>query len=475
MPRRTSALLTLLAMLLLALPGSAAADRRAEVSIMDDQLLLNAGSRAQVDTEIAGFKALGADRLRVSAFWDQIAPAPLGRSKPAFDATDPASPAYNFAALDRVVSSAAAHGLAVMVSITTPAPLWATADPSRGNNVWKPSPREFAAFAQAVTRRYAPLVDRWAISNEPNQQQWLQPQSENGKAFAPHHYRRMVRASYPRIKAADPASLVLIGELASVGSTAVGARRGVKPLRFLRTMACRDRRYRRMRSGPCRRFEAIPGDAIGHHPYQFTAPTVRSFHRDDAAIGDGLKILRVVDAIRRRGGLSGPRRMNLYYTEFGYQTNPPDPFAGVSLSRQSRYLQRAAYIVWRTRRIREINQFRLTDGQVDRGAGRRGFIEFQSGLLFADRRPKPSLRAFRSPFVVSGSRFWGQVRGGTGPYTVRVQRRIGRRRWDTVLQLLVRNRRGYFSRRLPGRRAGTYRYLYDGPGVRGTSPSLRIR
>ena len=464
------ALIMIASTLLAAAP--ARADRTAEVSIMDDQLLLGKRSREAVDREMRLFRQLGFDRVRVSAYWNQIAPGALQMTKPAFNSTDPASPSYNFTALDRVVASAFTHDLKVMVSITTPAPYWAT---GRRNPVWKPSVSEFAAFAEAITRRYALFVDHWAISNEPNQQQWLQPQSQNGKAFSPHHYRRMVQASYPRIKAADPTSLVLIGELASVGSTSVGIRRGIKPLRFLRTMACRDRGYRRMRSGSCASFRAIPGDAIGHHPYQFTDPARRSVHRDDAAIGDGLRLLRAVDSLQRRRSFTRAGRFNMYYTEFGYQTNPPDPFAGVSLGGQRHYLSKAAYLAWRTPRIKEINQFRLTDGPINRRAGRRGYVEFQSGLLFVNRRKKPSYRAFQHPFFVNRGRFWGHVRAGAGPYTVRVQRRIGRRGWVTVLQLPVNSARGYFSRNLSGRRPGIYRYTYTGRGIKGTSPRFRVR
>src|SRR5680860_1875640 len=57
-PRRALAVLTLL----LALPGTALADSRAEVSIMDDQLLLNATSQERVDRELKTFVNLGVDR-----------------------------------------------------------------------------------------------------------------------------------------------------------------------------------------------------------------------------------------------------------------------------------------------------------------------------------------------------------------------------------------------------------------------------
>jgi hypothetical protein len=245
-------------------------------------------------------------------------------------------------------------------------------------------------------------------------------------------------------------------------------------LKFLRAMACRTRGYRPIRKGRCRGFEPIPVDAIGHHPYQLlTPPGHRSEHPDDAAINDGRRLLGVLDRLTRvralRRGGRGP--LDVFYTEFGYQTNPPDPFAGVSLAKQKRYLQEAAYLVWRTPRIRGLNQFRLTDGALE-GFGPNRFREFQSGLLFRNRRIKPAYRIFRHPFVITGNRFWGHVRPG-GAHTVRVEHRARRGgRFRLVAQVLT-NSRGFFSFRLPGRRPGYYRYTYTQP--RGTSGTVRVR
>jgi hypothetical protein len=230
-----------------------------------------------------------------------------------------------------------------------------------------------------------------------------------------------------------------------------------------------------MRRGRCRNFKPLPIDALGHHPYQFFQPPNRaSINPHDAAIGDTGRLLRVVDRLVRQRALDPRRgrRPSVFYTEFGYQTNPPDPFAGVRLGTQSRYLQQAAYVAWRTPRVRSLNQFRLTDGALD-GSGVRRFREFQSGLAFRSGRRKPAYRIFPHPFVITGNRFWGHVRPG-GRHTVRVQRSPGRGgRYRTVAQVET-NGRGYFSFRLPGRRRGLYRYVYtDGP--RGTSDTVRVR
>ena len=478
--RRTGAsgalLTSALSLLILAmLAPAASAARNAEVSIMDDQLLLGA-SQAKIDRHMRTFRRLGVDRLRVSAFWHQIAPAANSRRKPSgFNGANMRDRRYSWLFLDRVISSAARHGLRIMVSITTPAPIWATGRSSRPNPLWRPSTAEFGAFTEAVVGRYALYVDHWGISNEPNQGGWLQPQSDRSGLVAPHLYRAMVHAAYPRIKRLDPTSVALIGELASSGRRGRGRRTPIRPLIFLREMACRDARYRPMRRGRCRNFKPLPVDALGHHPYKFFQPPNRaSLNRHDAAIGDTGRLLRVVDRLVRLRALSPRRgrRLGVFYTEFGYQTNPPDPFAGVRLGTQSRYLQQAAYIAWRTPRVRALNQFRLTDGALD-GSGVRRFREFQSGLAFRNGRNKPAYRIFPHPFVISGNRFWGHVRPG-GRHTVRIQRTASRGgRYRTVAQVIT-NSRGYFSFRLPGRRRGLSRYVYtDGP--RGTSGTVRVR
>jgi hypothetical protein len=450
-------------LLLLGIAPAAGAARGLEVSIMDDELLLGQ-SREHVDRQMDVFRALGVDRVRVSAFWDGSAPAPDSTVRPAgFDPGNHRDPQYRWEALDRVVDSAAAHGLRVMLSITTPAPLWAVGR----NHVWRPSPSEFGLFAGAVAARYADRVDVYGIANEPNQGGWLQPQSDSRGYAAPHWYRAMVVAAYPAVKAADPDSLAMIGNLASSGSRRAGGRRTpIKPLAFLRAMACVDRRLRPVRRGRCRGFEPVPADAIGHHPYQFfRAPGDGARHRDDAGLADSRRLLRLVDRLVRRGRIRASRRLDLHFSEFGYQTNPPDPFAGVALRRQSRWLQEAAYVAWRSRRVRSLNQFQLVDGAVS-GTGFSAFREFQSGLMFRDGRAKPAFSAFAQPVVRAGVRLWGQVRPG-GSHEVVVERRApGRRRFRAVRRLAT-DSSGYFT--APARGRGDWRFRWEG----GVSDAVR--
>ena len=466
-----------------AFAAPASASRDAEVSIIDDQLLLNA-SAGRLEATMQRFQALGIDRLRVSAFWyGHVARAHSDEKPPGFDTSNQLDPLYRWGALDRVVASARQHGLKVLISITTPAPYWGTEAPSKQNPVWKPNAAEFANFAGAVASRYAAMADQYAVLNEPNQGAWLQPQSSRGKLVSPHLYRALVRAAYPRIKAADPGSRVLIGELAPGGSDKRGRKRPTRPLEFLRAMACRDRRFHALRGGRCRGFRAVPADRVGHHPYKFFgSPEQHSPDRDDAAIGDGRRLLKTLDRLTASHSIASPRgrKLDVDYTEFGYQTDPPDPFAGIPLRRQDTYLQRAAYIVWKTPRIRSIDQFRLSDGKIDAADGVAGFHEFQSGLLFEKGRAKPAYRSFPHPFVIAATRprrgkkvrFWGQARPG-GAHLVVIEFRRGRRGKYKELKRLRTNAQGYFSTRLRARR-GYFRYRYGGGGASGRSRPQRL-
>lgn len=458
-------------------PAGASAAGGAELSVMDDQALLNR-PQATVDKVLDRMQRLGADRLRVSAFWSDIAPSPNALKKPAgFDSTNPGEYRYRWRALDRVVVSAQRHGLKVLISISTPMPLWASTEPKRRNHVWKPNAGEYARFAYAVAARYAPYADQFALMNEPNQGAWLQPQSLNGKSVAPHLYRAYVRLGHPAVKRAAPNSTVLIGELAPSGRDDPGPTRPIRPLKFLRDMACVNSRFRPVHSGACKSFAPLPADAIGHHPYSvFRSPFQRSARRDDAALGDWRRLLSTVDKLvaRKRITPKLPGRMQVFYTEFGYQTNPPDPFSGISLGRQSRWLQEAAYVAWRTPRVHAINQFRLTDGKL-RGRGPLRYREFQSGLYFASGKPKPSARTFANPIVLrttgrSRLLVWGQARLG-GAHTVSIERRApGAKAFEPVATAQT-DAAGYFQTRIV-RQSGAYRFQWSDVAAKGVSEAI---
>ncbi len=76
----------------------------------------------------------------------------------------------------------------------------------------------------------------------------------------------------------------------------------------------------------------------------------------------------------------------IWITEYGYQTDPPDTFFGVSWTKQAAYLRQAYEIARANPRIDLFTWFLLKDSSSLDG--------WQSGLITADGRKKPSFDAF---------------------------------------------------------------------------------
>ena len=292
-------------------PASASAAGGAEVSIMDDQLLLGR-SQSHVDRQMRIFRRLGSrpragvgllerrdlrqrglddQARRLRRLQPQRPPLLLGRP----------GPRGRLGAPPRAEGHALHHharrraGRATAESGSTP------------------RPSEFAAYAEAVARRYA-LAGRPLRRGQRAQPARL--------AASPDRRRRpglartsTARCSTPPTRASRPptparwCSPATSPRAASTGPT---PDKGIRPLAFLRAMACVDRSLRPITSGRCANFRPIPADAFGHHPYKFFgSPRQRSRKGDDAAIGDGRRLLRLLDRLQARGRIVKPTRRAL--------------------------------------------------------------------------------------------------------------------------------------------------------------------
>jgi hypothetical protein len=157
-------------------------------------------------------------------------------------------------------------------------------------------------------------------------------------------------------------------------------------------------------------------------------------------------------ARRIRGGL------RFYFTEFGFQTNPPDRVFGISLSRQAVYINQSDYIAYRNSRVRAVSQYELADDPV--------ISSFNTGLLRTSGKKKPSYNAYRLPIWVtrsgSGVRVWGQVRpAGGAPQTVQIQN--GNKKFKTVKTVRTSGR-GYFLTRVSHKAGNKWRLAWTSPG-----------
>lgn len=453
----TSAVLVALALL----PAAASASVRQYTLFQDESLIVeNGGTRGATLDEA---RALGVDMIKVQVNWATVAPGT--RRKPSgFDGADPGQ--YpGWLRYDEVLAAARARGFKVMFALAPPAPGWATAKRGDRSGVVRPNAREFGRFAEAAARRY-PSVDVWTIWNEPNHAGHLYPQStKSGRAVAPHLYREMVRAAVNGLRRGGAGGKpTLFGELIPIGKPVRGPRRNLKPLPFLRAFF----------SG-----RPLTGlDGFAHHPYtRSLGPLVREPTVNDATVRSYGRILRTLDSARSRGKLRSRKKLPIWNTEFGFQTNPPDPF-GARLASVPRFWSLSElWFSYSNRRVKSISQYTMNDQPGDAS-------QWQSGLRFADGRLKQDVYAnFRLPILV---RQLGpgavEVRGAARPSgagsTVQIFQR-GRKGGFKALggPMLVRNVRGYFVARyrIPRAAGRTFRFTSGGESSLAVKPVTIFR
>jgi hypothetical protein len=411
------------------------------VTIVQDDAEFLHRPTARVRDDAGRLRDLGVDWLRVTASWSAIAPDAASPRRPDFDATDPAAyPPGAWAGLDRAFAEARRAGLRVMIDIAFFAPRWAVSRPSGepGREVYGVDPAAYGDFAEAVARRYSGAA-AFAVWNEPNFRVFLMPQHvrRGGRwvAAAPHLYRAMLYAAAPRIRAAAPQALLLIGNTAAAGTDDASAESdGVPPMTFVRELACVDARLQPLDRPECKGFHPLPGDGFAHHPYtQNTVPgtadpdpqhvRVEGLGRLDALLG------RLHDAGRTE------RRLALFVTEYGYETDPPDPRQPWTLADQVNLLAEAELLANRVDPgLRGWAQFLLRDLGPRPGPAAQRWSDFQSGLLLPDGTPKPAYDAFRLPLVVrpapgGGLRVEGRVRPREDRGEVTIEGRLASGRW----------------------------------------------
>ena len=443
------------ALLVLALLPAAAGASPREFALFQDEALLveNGATRGATLDEL---RSLGADMIKVQLNWATVAPG--GRRKPqGFDGTDP-SQYSGWTRYDAVLSEAKARGFEVMFALAPPAPGWAT--PTRGDRegVTRPNAREFGRFATAAARRF-PGVDVWTLWNEPNHPGHLYPQStKGGRPVAPGLYHALVRAAITGLhrggSGRDP---ILFGELLPIGKPVRGPKRNLKPLAFMRAF-----------------FQGEPlGGLAGfaHHPYTRPAgPMVPEPTRDDATVRSYGRILRALDSARARGKLRSKRKLPVWNTEFGFQTNPPDRFFGSPIASVPKFWSISElWFSYSNRRVKSISQYTMNDQPGDTSL-------WQSGLRFADGSLKSNIYAnYRLPILVrqlgpGAVEVRGDARPGGAGSTVQIFQR-GRRGSFKPLggPMTVRNVRGYFVSRFRVSRAAGRSFYFTAGGQRSLS------
>jgi hypothetical protein len=390
------------------LAAGAHAAHNVRYGIQDDAWLL-AGPGA-LDARLDRLQALGVTTVRFSIHWDQIA---AQRPERALAANDPA---YQWGGVDAVLGGLHERGIEPLVTLYG-TPAWANG--GRKPNVPPTSAKAFADFAYAAAERY-PYVRKWTIWSEPNQRLFLL--TPTPKLYV----TRLLNPAYASIHRANPRALVAGGVTSPRGNTG-----GLGPLAFIRGMKAAHAKL----------------DAYAHNPYP-TRPSVESpfagacTHCDVVSLAN---LDRLLAEVHRDFGSK-----QIWLTEYGYQTNPPDHVLGVSPLRQAAYVSQGALRAYELPGVTMLVHFLLRDDPAAAG--------FQSGLFTVAGKAKPSYTAFRFPLAQAGTgTVWGQVRPGHGARTYRLQVQThGSRRWAGGTART--NSLGFFSRHVGAPRGSTVRF-----------------
>jgi hypothetical protein len=481
------------------------------ISVMQDDNQLIYSSAANRDLALRRMKILGVDAVRVSVLWDAVAP----RKKPKRGADPKAYRAANWDKYDDLARAAGQYGMQVYFDVTPPGPRWSQAranDPAN-QKTWKPNTREFGHFYQAVAKRFTgkyldenegkgvlPRVSWWGIGNEPNQGGWLMPQARKigGRLIptSPGLYRSLlVAAAGALIRTGHASDTINFGETAPLGVPPESERRPLRPALFLRELFCLDSRGRpyRGRSSQVRGCSSVKKLAIlkrlprltyAHHPYtKKTSPRKKDKSRDAITMANLGTLPKLLDKIAKRTKLI-PQGLPIVLTEFGYESNPPDKFNGISLATQAEWDNLGDYAAYRTDRVFANTQFLLFDvppRQEFPKNSKAYWFTYQSGLLTAQGFAKPSAFAYMMPFVAtrsgSGYRFWGQVRftPNGADQTVYLQRKEGSD-WVTEGDAIpVTNTVGFWEVNRPAQKGQSYRAVWVPPDFSSFQASREIK
>ena len=185
---------------------------------------------AELDTTVQFMAAMGVNSMRIAIPWSSV---------------EYTQNQLDWTAVDRVVNKLRAANIS-MLGIIAYTPPWATSPVNQPISTRPASPAAFGDFAGKVAARYKGKVADYEIWNEPNGSMFYGPQPDAAG------YTDLLKAAYPKIKAADSAATVVGGVLGA-------AEQGwgiVNPVDFTNQMYA---------AGAAGNF-----DALSYHPYQYS-------------------------------------------------------------------------------------------------------------------------------------------------------------------------------------------------------------
>jgi hypothetical protein len=378
-----------------------------------------------LDQRVATLQQLGVHIVRLSIRWDQVAP-----TRPA----NPLSPAdYEWGQYGAVLD--ALHAAKIPAVVT----LWGSPRWANGGRAANYLPKSgFGNFAYAASKRF-PWVRDWTVWNEPNTRIYSIPVSPK------LYVQRLLNPAYVLLHRASRANVVA-GGVTSPRKTASG----MSPLAFMQGMRAAHARL----------------DAYAQNPYP-SSKTETPFV--DPCSWCGTFTMAHLPQIRADVTRYFGRSKQLWLTEYGYQTNPPDRLLGVSPALQALYVGEAALRVWQEPGVTMLIHFMVRD-EPELGG-------WQSGFFTTSGSAKPSFRAYGLPLAQVSRRgtravVWGQVRPGSGRRPYVLQRWTGSR-WVSVGGTMRTGATGTFERVVSAHAGEELRVTSSVAAY--ASPALRIR
>ena len=199
---------------------------------------------------------------------------------------------------DRIVRHAKRQGIRIIARLGL-VPAWARpsreAQPTTLNYLPPDSYEKFARFAAAFAQRYADAIDAVIIWNEPNLSfEW------GFRPVDPAAYADLLRISYPRVKAANPAVQVLAGALAPTREKA-GSGAGLNEFDYLSAM---------YQAGAGEYFDALAMHTYGYHDAPAAEPDPERLN------------FRRAELLRQIMRNHGDEEKRATITEFGWNDHP---------------------------------------------------------------------------------------------------------------------------------------------------------
>jgi hypothetical protein len=181
---------------------------------------------------------------------------------------------------------------------------------------------------------------------------------------------------------------------------------------------------------------------------------------------------RLTRALDRAVGVYGQsKHFPIWMTEYGYQTDPPDPTIGISFARQAAWLDDATWLAYRNKRIASFAQFLLVDDgplRAYKPSDPRYWGTFQSGLITLQGKHKAAYDSYARPIAIArrgrGLTVFGQLRTAGGRVAAVQLRRRGSKTWKTVAQA-TGDGHGFVVVSLRRALRGGYRIAWSGDGA----------